>query len=116
MAAGRPLFRVLSQTVTLGSDQERHFGPYTYNANWGVDARSFGSVRHYFGVFNDHEYQRRRAIAAQRAGRFPFPFGSDRTAHHLAFNATQNGQLYVVVRVGVFNPGGGMITVVLDIG
>ncbi len=116
MVARRPLRRYLNQSITLGANQERYFGPYPYYVGQTIEVTSFGSVRHYVGVFNAQEYARRRAIAARPPGRFPFSFGSDRTRQHYTFNATGSGQLYVVVRVGVFNPSGGTIQVVLDVG
>lgn len=96
---------LLDQTIVLGPNQEQHFGPISYLDNWKLILSSSGTVRHYLGLFDQAEYARLTSIRTA-AGRFPFVFGTDRTGHLLYFNTQSNGQLYVVVRVGVFNPQG----------
>ena len=115
MVVQRHLRRVLQTTINLGQDQQRYFGPYPYFQGSRIELSTFGSVRHYAGVFNALEFQRRQAVAARQNDRFPFFFGTDSTSNRRVFNATRSGQLYVVVRVGVFNTGGGTITVLLDL-
>ena len=116
MVAQRHLHRVLQATINVGQDSQQFFGPYPYAQGSRIELSSFGNVKHYAGVFNDAEFQRRRTVAARQNGRFPFIFGTDRTNQRRVFNASRSGYLYVVIRVGVFNPGGGTITVLLDVG
>ena len=101
--------RLLDQTVTLGPNQEHDFGPVHYYPNQNLRLTSAGTVRHYLGLFEAPRYQQLRGLG----GRFPFAWGSDRTGHDLTFSTTGFGQLFVVVRVGIFNPQG-TIRVILE--
>ncbi len=96
---------LLDQTVGLGPNEEQDFGPIPYYSGWKLLLSSSGTVRHYLGLYDQAEYQRLRSLTTP-GGRFPFVFGSDRTGHLLEFNTQGFGQVYVVLRVGVFNPRG----------
>ena len=102
--------RLLDQTLQLGPNQEHDFGPIQYYPNQKLILSSSGTVRHYLGLYDEPVYRQHRSFG----GRFPFAFGSDRNGHILDFQTVGTGRLFVVVRVGIFNPAG-TVRVILEV-
>lgn len=117
VAANRQLFPVIPPTtINFRADQEWHSPAYAYRQGQTIELVTFGNVKHYAGVFDVATFAQRLQQAARQQNRFPFMFGTDRFRQRIVFTARNSGHLRVVIRVGVFNPGGGAVTVALNIG
>jgi hypothetical protein len=100
---------VLDQEVFIPNGKEQHW--YLDLPRGKFRLQGVGDRRFYCGLFDQTTYSN----ATARGGfRFPFMFGSDRTAFDRTYELPQHGRYYVVVRVGTFNPPGGNVHVVLD--
>ncbi len=94
----------------IPNGQERHWPVSLYQAG-KLRLQAVGDRRFYCGLFDEATHNR---ATARGRGPFPFLFTSDRTAFDRTYDNVQPGLYYVVVRVGIFNPPGGNVRVVLD--
>jgi|SRR5580700_1495328 len=99
----------LNQEVFIRNGREQHWFVDLFPGK--VRLQAVGDRRLYCGLFDEATYRRAKSRGPLR---FPFRFGSDRTAFDRTYDIAQRARYYVVVRVGAFNPPGGNIHVILD--
>src|SRR5580658_5154822 len=100
----------LDEELFLRNGQERHWSFELPDGKFQLQA--VGDRRFYCGLFDKGTYE--RAMTRGGGAQFPFLFGSDRTTFDRSYDLLRAGSYYVVVRVGIWNPPGGNIHVVLD--
>lgn len=100
----------LDQELFLRNGKEQHW--YLDLPSGKYHLQAIGDRRFYCGFFDQTTYE--RAMTRSGGSLFPFVIGSDRTTFDRTYDLSQSGRYYVVIRVGIWNPPGGNVHVVLD--